>query len=220
MQSLNRNIYERKRRKPSDSDNAHSDVNSGSDATVSQNQDDRRRSGRTSATLKQRNQKVQRQKARPIRDADSPNWSGWFQDIGHDLMRVLRIFWRLRWLFYAYVIWMLLSWTAVFLVEKTGQALEPICRTPIIGEKIPFCAGSIETELKTPDVTNIALPQQELSDVMSSVGQNFQLARGMISHEYAVRDLKIRVGASDLRRKHELTEQLAMLIDRTDEASK
>ena len=127
--------------------------------------------------------------------------------------------WRLRWLFYFYVIWMLVSWTAVFLAVKTGQALEPICRTPIIGERIPFCAGSAETELKT-DVTSIALPQQELSDVMSSVGQNFQLARGMISHEYAVRDLKIRVGASDLRRKQELAEQLAMLIDRTDEASK
>jgi hypothetical protein len=74
--------------------------------------------------------------------------------------------------------------------------------------------------LKTINVTKIATSQQELDLVMNSVGKNFDLARDMVGHEFAVRDLRIRVAAGDLYRRREIANELDSLIRETKKTAK
>lgn len=53
---------------------------------------------------------------------------------------------------------------------------------------------------------------RRLTIVIDRVRQNFDLVRNMLGHEFAVRDLRIRIVASNLSRKEELTRELESLI--------
>ena len=94
--------------------------------------------------------------------------------------------------------------------------MQPICHIPIVSNAIPFCAAAPPPL----DLARVTASQNQLEEVMQPAGQNRDLAREMIGHEYAVRDLKTRVAASDLRRKRELEEQFSLLIRRTKDAAR
>lgn len=142
------------------------------------------------------------------------------RDIYNDLFRLpRRLYPWLRWPLFFYIVWMVVSYSMVFCLNKVSKAVEPVCRIPFVGHVIPFCAvgGAGAPPL---DLRRMADSQEHLDDVMLPAGRNRNLARDMINHEYAVRDLKIRVAASDLKRKRELEEQFGLLIRRTKDAAR
>jgi len=123
-----------------------------------------------------------------------------------------------KWFLLGYLIWLAGSYLLVSLYSLAVSSLSAtLCPIPILGSRIPFCATSIDRSI---DLSRITTSQDELTLVMDNVGQNFGLARDMVGHEFAVRDLRIRVGASDLARKQELTRELESLIRNTKQTAK
>lgn len=134
------------------------------------------------------------------------------------LPKILYPIWK--WILLAYLLWLGATYLFVFLYRFATDALAPICATPIIGASIPFCAPSSESKDRDLNISKVATSQDELIVVMDRVGQNFDLARDMTGHEFAVRDLRIRVAASNLSRKKELTRELESLIRYTKQTAK
>lgn len=79
---------------------------------------------------------------------------------------------------------------------------------------------SVEPNGRPINASKVATCQEELIVVMDRVGHNFDLARDMVGHEFAVRDLRIRVAASNLSRRQELTRELESLIRYTKQTAK
>ena len=114
--------------------------------------------------------------------------------------------------------WLIVSYLVVFLYNLAISSLSTtLCPIPIIGPAIPLCAPAAN---HTIDVFKVATSQEDLSLVMDRVGRGFDLARDMVGNEFAVRDLKIRVAASNLPRKLELVRELESLIRHTKQAAK
>ncbi len=132
------------------------------------------------------------------------------------LLRALYPIWR--WLLLGYIVWLIISYLVVFLYNLAISSLSTtLCPIPIIGPAIPLCAPAVN---HTIDVFKVATSQEDLSLVMDRVGRGFDLARDMVGNEFAVRDLKIRVAASNLPRKLELVRELESLIRHTKQAAK
>ena len=96
----------------------------------------------------------------------------------------------------------------------------PMCTIPISGPHLPFCSMSFDPVDQTVDGSKVATAREELTIFMDRVGQNFDLARDMVGHEFTVRDLRIRVAVSNLSRKQELTRELESLIRHTKQTAK
>ncbi|KAK4225380.1 hypothetical protein QBC38DRAFT_483122 [Podospora fimiseda] len=125
-----------------------------------------------------------------------------------------------RYLVLFYIAWLLLTNLVAQLTTAISKTItNTLCPIPFVGSRIPLC-------ISTPKVTRIInpskviKPQEELSKVMDTVGRGFDLARDMVHHEYAVRDLRIRVSASTLPRKEELSKELQTLVRQTKEAAR
>lgn len=151
-----------------------------------------------------------------------PRKGSLFSDVWEDVCRLPRALYPLiRWPLFFYVLWVILSNSMLFFYHKAVQQLEPVCGLPMVGHLIPLCSGSSEAPPSmTIDVTKVATSQGELDLVINSVGQNFGLARDMVGHEFAVRDLRIRVAASDLSRKGEIASELDSLVRETKKTAK
>ena len=125
-----------------------------------------------------------------------------------------------KWFFLGYLVWLAITYLMAFLYRSATAALAPVCSWPIIGPQIPFCTMSFEPRDRPIDVSKVATSQDVLTVVMDRVGQNFDIAKDMVGHEFAVRDLRIRVAASNLSRKRELTRELETLVRHTKQTAK
>ena len=125
-----------------------------------------------------------------------------------------------RWILLIYISWMIITYLIAYVYRSAIAALAPICSIPIVGSRIHFCTVIRDIEDRTLDVSMVATTQDGLTVVLDRVGQNFDLARDMVDHEFAVRDLRIRVAASELSRRNELTQELDSLIRYTKQTAK
>ena len=123
-----------------------------------------------------------------------------------------------KWLLLVYIGWMAFSYLAIYVYRSATAAIAPWCRIQIVGPMLPFC--TVHPGDNPIDASKVATSQEEFTVVMDRVGQNFDLARDMVGHEFAVRDLRIRVAASNLSRKKELTRELESLIRYTKQTAK
>lgn len=134
------------------------------------------------------------------------------------LSRVLYPIWK--WFLVLYLLWMVLSYLIASIYQSVTTALSPMCSVPILGSKLMFCNWSSGGEDRPINVSKVATSQEVLTVVMDRVGQNFDLARDMTGHEFAVRDLRIRVANSNLSRRQELARELDSLSRYTKQTAK
>ena len=135
------------------------------------------------------------------------------------MLRLLRVFYPVwKWVILCYILWLAVSYLLVTLYKLAlSSAITTLCPIPFAGSYIPFCA---EPRDRSIDASRVATSQEGLVVVMEQVGQSFDLARDIVGHEFAVRDLRLRVTASNLQRKQELTRELESLIRYTRHAAK
>ncbi|KAK4169661.1 hypothetical protein QBC43DRAFT_306494 [Cladorrhinum sp. PSN259] len=125
-----------------------------------------------------------------------------------------------KWLLIGYILWLSFSSLAVRVTTAVTKSIsQTICPIPFLGPAIPLCAATLKAT-RPIDASKVLTSQEELSRVMDTVGRNFDLARDMVGHEFAVRDLRIRVAASTLPRRDELSRELASLVRQTKEAAR
>ena len=123
-----------------------------------------------------------------------------------------------KWLLLIYIGWLAFTYLLAYAYRSATAAIAPLCTIPIVGSQLPFC--TVHPGDNPLDASKVATSQEGFTVVMDRVGQNFDLARDMVGHEFAVRDLRIRVTASNLSRKQELTRELESLIRYTKQTSK
>ncbi|KAK3988502.1 hypothetical protein QBC44DRAFT_329157 [Cladorrhinum sp. PSN332] len=125
-----------------------------------------------------------------------------------------------KYLLLLYVIWLFLSNLLVQLTAAVSKGVtKTLCPIPFVGSSIPLCAAS-PRGARVISASKVVKSQEELSKVMDTVGRGFDLARDMVGHEFAVRDLRIRVSASTLPRREELSKELQTLVRQTKEAAR
>ncbi|KAK4457228.1 hypothetical protein QBC42DRAFT_319530 [Cladorrhinum samala] len=134
-------------------------------------------------------------------------------------------YWFWKWFVLFYVIWLLLTNMLVRHTEALSNRItSTLCPIPFVGSSIPLCrtatAASSKSGPRAMDASKVVSSQEELSKVMDTVGRGFDLARDMVGHEFAVRDLRIRVAASTLPRRDELAYELQTLVRQTKEAAR
>ncbi|ERF72861.1 hypothetical protein EPUS_09337 [Endocarpon pusillum Z07020] len=134
------------------------------------------------------------------------------------LPKVLYPIWK--WFLLGYIIWMAITYLVASVYRFATTAMAPLCSIPFIAPQIPLCTVLSEPKDRSINALKVATSQEVLTVVMDQVGQNFGLARDMIGHEFAVRDLRIRVAASSLPRKHEFTRELESLIVSTKQTAR
>ena len=91
---------------------------------------------------------------------------------------------------------------------------------PLVGNETPLREHRGEQPAKTIDIAMLTLPQEQLADVTKPIGRIFDLSRGMVTHRFAVRDLKLRVERSESHCKRDLAVELATLDVDTREAAR
>lgn len=164
--------------------------------------------------------RARKPKARSADNAQSSRQEGsLIGDVYRDIWRLPRLLYVfLKWPLLAYLIWMAFSYSVAFGLRKVGQAVEPVCHIPLVSNLIPLCATP--TLARPLDPAKVVSSQEQLDGVMRPAGQNRDLAKEMMGHEYAVRDLRIRVAASKLERKRELEQQFNALLRRTKDTAR
>ena len=136
-------------------------------------------------------------------------------------LRVLRVLYPIwKWFLVSYLVWIVLSYLIASIYQSLTTALSPMCSVPMLGSRLMFCNWSSGGEDRPIDVSKVATSQEALTVVMDRVGQNFDLARDMTGHEFAIRDLRIRVASSNLSRRQELARELDSLSRYTKQTAK
>ena len=125
-----------------------------------------------------------------------------------------------KWGVLLYLVWLAFSYLMVSLYRAATDALVPMCSVPFLGPQLPFCMGPLKSGRGSVNLSKITDSQGELVDVANHVGQSYDLARDMVGHSFAVRDLRIRVTTSELPRREELANELESLYRYTKETSK
>lgn len=124
-----------------------------------------------------------------------------------------------KWLLYGYLIGMAVCYLVAFLYGRVLSGVSSVvCPIPVVRSWFPLCEAPTPT--RPIDISKVAATQEELAVVMDQVGHGFDLARDMKRREYAVRELRIRVAASELPRSQELTRELDSLIRYTKQVAK
>jgi len=127
---------------------------------------------------------------------------------------VLRLYPLWKWLLAIYLLVLLLSYSVAGVYRFAVRNLKPVCDIPLLGHQIPFCALQADYDRQI-NVKKVIKSQNVLPEVMGRVGQSFEAATSMVHHDFALRDLKIRVSASSLSRAQELTRELEALSRHT-----
>ncbi len=145
----------------------------------------------------------------PLRDMAQDGWK-----LIKAVLRLLRMSYPVwKWALLACIVFLVIWYFIWYLWVAAHTAL---CGLPM-SSWVKFCTNNPTPSV---DVTKLATSQKELTIVMDQVGRGFDLARDMVGHEFAVRDLRIRVVASKLARKEKLTRELKLLIQQTKQAAK
>jgi len=125
-----------------------------------------------------------------------------------------------KWLILLYLILLAISYLIIAFHSYVATRPQPICSIPYIGARIPPCPLINKFSDRPINVSKVSDSQEGLNVVRSQVGESYDLATGMAYNEFAVRDLKIRVRASNLPRKWELVKELEALSRYTKETAK
>ena len=125
-----------------------------------------------------------------------------------------------KWIVLIYLTVLVLSYLFAYAYHLMASALSPICSIWIIGSQLPICSWDSRATMEPLNVSKVATSQEGLTVVMDRVGENFDLARDMTGHEFAIRDLRIRVAASRLPHGRELAQELDSLIRHTKKTAK
>lgn len=144
----------------------------------------------------------------------------WLLQITEDGWRMIKFALRLpkktypiwKWVLFGYLVCLGISYLLDYLYRFAADSLAPACSLPVLGPLIPFCIGPSELKDGWIDATKVVTSQEELTVVMDRVGQNFDLAKDIVAHEFTLRDLRIRVAASNLARSKEIAQELDSLI--------
>lgn len=151
-----------------------------------------------------------------------------FLEIANDIRKWLKCSFKIlracypvwKWLVVGYLVWMGLSYLLASMYRSMASKLSPVCSFWIIRSNLPLCNWFPDAESQVIDVSKVATSQEGLTVVMDRVGENFDLARDMTGHEFAIRDLRIRVAASNLSRRQELARELDSLSRYTKKTAK
>ena len=152
----------------------------------------------------------------------------WGMEIANDILKclnrsfkIVRISYPLwKWIAIGYLLWMGFSFLLAWMYRSAASILSPVCSHRIIQSNFPPCSWIPGAESHAIDVSKVVTSQEGLTMVMDRVGENFDLAREMTGHEFAVRDLRIRVAASNLSRRQELAQELDSLSRYTKKTAK
>ena len=121
------------------------------------------------------------------------------------------LFSLLRSLFLVYLVCMTCAFAWVACTRGVNQAMKPMCATFPGAKWTPFCEEVNSQPTKALGVANVTAPQERLPGIMRSVGQNHDLTRRVLTHRFAVIDLRVRVERSGLKSKESLASHLATL---------
>ncbi|KAK3294963.1 uncharacterized protein B0H64DRAFT_402139 [Chaetomium fimeti] len=107
----------------------------------------------------------------------------------------------------AYTVWLGFTYTVSFALENDQDALSTVlCATPYVGSQLVLCQPPGLSKLWGPDLlAGISLPREGLADAARRVGRDHSLAREMLDHHGAIRDLRIRVATSESQVRYELS---------------
>lgn len=123
---------------------------------------------------------------------------------------------RCKWVLFSYVTWLFITYLWVCTRRFATTALVPMCSTPVVGPRIPFCIELLKISDRPVNTSKIASSQEDLVVVLDRTGQIFHLARDKWDGVFAVRDLRIRVELSDLVHREALEAELKKLIQDTE----
>jgi hypothetical protein len=119
----------------------------------------------------------------------------------------------------AYFIWIWFSYTSSYAYHHGRDILSAtVCPIPALGSRLVFCKTALSPPARI-NMSKMISSQDGLAVVRDGLEQNQNLVEQILDKQFAVRDLKIRVGASELPRKKELAEDLEKLIVLTKETS-
>ncbi|KAH6842588.1 hypothetical protein B0I37DRAFT_407621 [Chaetomium sp. MPI-CAGE-AT-0009] len=123
-----------------------------------------------------------------------------------------------RWLLIAYTAWLGFTYTATFVLDHSQDALSTVlCATAHVSSQLVVCQPPGSSKLRGPDLlARIALPRGRLADAARRAGRDHPLARQMLDHHNALRDLTIRAEISGLLEKDRLVRTLTSLMEDTD----
>jgi hypothetical protein len=126
------------------------------------------------------------------------------------LWRALYATWK--WLPLFYVAWLALTWSLAYGIA-TGLA--PLCSVPFFGPQMPLCTLTSESTDQSADIRHVIASQEAFILAINDVGRKFDPSKNMHNNEYALRDLRTSVKASNLPYKEEVASQLETLINDT-----
>ncbi|KAL2262268.1 hypothetical protein VTK26DRAFT_1950 [Humicola hyalothermophila] len=97
--------------------------------------------------------------------------------------------------------------------ERQSEALAAtVCAIPIIGSRFELCHATGSSPPPKPfNVEKVATAQNALVVAVSRVGRNHRLSWQMLHHQFALREMLIRVGFSGLKQKRDLEHSMELL---------
>lgn len=144
-------------------------------------------------------------------------------EVAHDVWSLVRAFFTLqrvsypvwKWLLLVYLLCLVGSNILVTSYQHACEKLSPLQQIPYVREYVPLCAPSPIPTDSSISVGQLVAYQDELAGVAKVVGRNDDLAQELVDHEFPIRDLRIRVEYSELKRKAEIYKLLSELLLKT-----
>ncbi|ERF72400.1 hypothetical protein EPUS_06029 [Endocarpon pusillum Z07020] len=117
-----------------------------------------------------------------------------------------------KWPVLLYILWLLFSHLSAAVYMTITEKFEPICSLPLVGQKLPMCHHQFEAPIKATSPTRISTTEQQMENVVNLAQESYGVGKIILSKEFALRDLRIRVRYSKLRFKNEFLEKMDVLI--------
>lgn len=118
----------------------------------------------------------------------------------------------IKWVLVSYFVLLSITYLLVSMHGFAKAKMDPICSNRWVGPlvPVPFCE-SFDLSGRSINVAKIATSQEELAVVMKHGKQNFDIAKDMVTYGFALRDLNIRMEASNLSHTREIIRELKSL---------
>ncbi len=117
-----------------------------------------------------------------------------------------------KWPVLLYILWLLLSHLSAAVYMTITEKFEPICSLPLVGQKLPMCHHQFEAPKKATSPTALSTTEKQMENVVNLAKESYGVGRNLLSKEFALRDLQVRVRYSKLRFKNEFLERMDVLI--------
>jgi hypothetical protein len=116
-----------------------------------------------------------------------------------------------KWPLLTYLVWMLSTWAFVAVYTTIIDQIQPICATPWLGQRLPWCTSAPPP--KGVSLATFSETQEQLEGLVNSMTHGVALRMDIVSSEFAVRALNVRVQYSALKRKDDLSLAMDALAD-------